>query len=147
MNSPQVRSWAAAFVQRLASIPNGRLSYAVTRAYSLALNRAPTKSERADAIAFIEAQMKRYQERFSGSTGDSPVPSGDSPDGRRATVGPNGTGRSAKPLSSVPVGESPTGAGESPALPVSENRAKARELALTDFAQVLFSLNEFIYVE
>src|SRR5262249_36511273 len=122
------RSWAAAFVQRFAlgfdepsdppegfglressaalerssasesarvlaqskALSRQTVPAAVARAYAFALNRPPTKREQADAIAFIEAQMKRYR---------------------------------------------------------AERKSEARELALTDFAQVLFSLNEFIYVE
>ncbi len=53
----------------------------------------------------------------SGSTGDSPVPSGDSPDGTGRSVQANGDGRSAALRSAVPVGGSPTGAGGSPAPP------------------------------
>jgi Protein of unknown function (DUF1553) len=90
MNSPHVRSWAAAFAQRLATTPEPSPAEAVARAYTLALNRPPTKSERADAVAFIEEQMLRYQ---------------------------------------------------------TEQKADARQLALTDFAQVVLGLNEFIYVD
>jgi hypothetical protein len=90
MNSPHVRSWAGAFAKRIAPNSEAPLAGAVARAYSFALNRLPTKSERADAIAFIEQQTTRY---------------------------------------------------------VAEGRPDARDLALTDFAQVVFGLNEFIYVE
>src|SRR5262245_4085264 len=51
-----------------------------------------------------------------GSTGDPPVPSGDSPDGLAATAQYHRTSFPRLP-SDVPVGESPTGAGGSPALP------------------------------
>ena len=54
---------------------------------------------------------------FLGSTGDSPVPSGDSPDGTGAAVPDNKDGLLGSLRSAVPVGGSPTGAGESPALP------------------------------
>ena len=47
---------------------------------------------------------------FAGSTGDSPVPSGDSPDGM---VRANGDSLFATLLAAVPVGGSPTGAGGS----------------------------------
>jgi Protein of unknown function (DUF1553) len=90
MNSPHVRSWAGAFAKRCSSSPTESLADVVTRAYSLALNRVPTKRERADATTFIEEQLARYRD---------------------------------------------------------ENPAKARELAVTDFAQVILSLNEFIYVD
>ena len=52
-----------------------------------------------------------------GRTGDPPVTSGDSPDGVRAASGSSSSGRSGKGALSIPVGESPTGAGGSPALP------------------------------
>ncbi len=90
MNSPHVRSWAAAFAQRLTTTPEQPPAEAIAHAYALALNRPPTKSERADAVAFIEEQMLRYQ---------------------------------------------------------TEQKADARQLALTDFAQVVLGLNEFIYVD
>ncbi len=90
MNSPHVRSWAAAFSKRFAPLPDQPLAEAIERAYALALNRPPTKDERAEGVAFIEEQLSRYR-------------AGQKPD--------------------------------------------ARELALTDFAQVVLSLNEFIYVD
>lgn len=92
MNSPHIRSWAAAFAQRLAPHPGSdqTMPEAVSRAYRLALNRVPTERESADAVAFIEEQRSRY----------------------RADQTPD-----------------------------------ARERALTDFAQVMLSLNEFMYVD
>ncbi len=90
MNSPHARSWSAAFAKRFAPTPDGPLADAVARAYSFALNRSPTKRERADAVAFIDLQTTRYH---------------------------------------------------------SEQKPNAREQALTDFAQVVFGLNEFIYAE
>ena len=61
-----------------------------------------------------------------GSTGDPPVPSGDSPDGMGATVPANGDGLFSRLLSAFPVGGSPTGAGESPALPIFKTRSEVR---------------------
>jgi hypothetical protein len=90
MNSPQVRSWAGAFAKRNSPTPGAPPADAVARAYAVALNRAPTKRERADAVAFIEEQTARYR---------------------------------------------------------AEQKPDARELALTDFAQTVFGLNEFIYAE
>jgi mono/diheme cytochrome c family protein len=90
MNSPHVRSWAAAFAQRLAPVPHPSSAEAVARAYALALNRQPTPIEQADALAFIEEQQSRYR---------------------------------------------------------AEQKSNALELALTDFAQVILGLNEFIYVD
>src|SRR5436190_19247255 len=57
--------------------------------------------------------------RLLGSTGDPPVASGDSPDGTRATFRASNGGPSERWRSGLPVGGSPTGAGESPALPAS----------------------------
>src|SRR5437867_9463150 len=64
------------------------------------------------------AVRRVFGKRFVGSTGDPPVPSGDSPDGTGATVRANGHGRFATLLAAVPVGGSPTGAGGSPAPPI-----------------------------
>lgn len=90
MNSEQMRSWSEAFAKRSAPLSDSSLSDAVSQAYGLALNRAPTKLERADAIAFIDQQINRYH---------------------------------------------------------AHQKSDAREMALTDFAQVVLSLNEFIYVD
>ena len=90
MNSQPVRSWAAAFAKRLTTSPEQPLAEAVARAYALALNRPPTESESADAIAFIAQQISIYR---------------------------------------------------------AERKSDARELALTDYAQVVLSLNELIYVD
>lgn len=84
MNGPQVRDWADAFAAR---IGKGEPSAQVTRAYSLALGRAPTSEEMSDALAFIAAQTKSY-----------------------------------------------------------EAEKMAPSIALMDFCQVLFGLNEFSYV-
>src|SRR5436309_3924862 len=64
------------------------------------------------------AVRRVFGKRFAGSTGDSPVPSGDSPDGTAATVRANGHGLFATLPAAVPVGGSPTGAGGSPAPPI-----------------------------
>jgi len=59
------------------------------------------------------------EKSFWGSTGDPPVPSGDSPDGTAATFRANEYGLLAMMTPAVPVGGSPTEAGESPTLPMS----------------------------
>src|SRR5437773_4298059 len=59
-----------------------------------------------------------FENSVLGSTGHWPLPSGDSPDGTGATVRANGHGVFATMLAEVPVGRSPTGAGESPAPPI-----------------------------
>jgi len=58
-----------------------------------------------------------FEKWFAGSTGDPPVPSGDSPDGTGATVRANADRLFAKLLAAIPVGGSPTGAGGSLAPP------------------------------
>src|SRR5437667_3140675 len=58
-----------------------------------------------------------FEKWFAGSTGDSPVPSGDSPDGTGAAAQANERGLLVASRAAVPVGGSPTGAGGSPAPP------------------------------
>src|SRR5438552_10589890 len=55
---------------------------------------------------------------FPGSRGDPTVPSGDRTDGTETTIRGNENGLFEMWLSAVPVGGSPTGAGESPAPPI-----------------------------
>ena len=55
---------------------------------------------------------------FAGSTGDPPVPSGDSPDPTEATARANGHGLFTTLPAAAPVDGSPTGAGGSPAPPI-----------------------------
>src|SRR2546426_7854215 len=55
------------------------------------------------------AVRRVFGKRFAGSTGDSPVPSGDSPDGTGATV--RGNRLFATLLAAVPVGGSPARGG------------------------------------
>ena len=96
-----------------------------------------------EAIGTVEttqlALQSLFENSFPGGTGDSPVPSpparslrggaGDSPDGfrpvgryspegTRTTIQIEGDALFARVRSAVPVGESPTGAGESPAPPI-----------------------------
>jgi len=52
-----------------------------------------------------------------GSTGDSPVPAGDPPDGTGSGIERKGTVSPHADISAIPPGGSPGGAGESPALP------------------------------
>jgi hypothetical protein len=59
-----------------------------------------------------------------GSTGGPPVPSGDPPDGTGGTNRTNGDGLCAKSVAAVPVGGSPTGAGQWPALPIFKTRSQ-----------------------
>ncbi len=90
MNSPQIRSYARAFADRLEWDGAQRLSKAINRAYQLALNRNPSVTELNNATAFIQKQSESYR------AGDSMEPA---------------------------------------------------KLALADFCQVLFGLNEFIYIQ
>jgi anaerobic selenocysteine-containing dehydrogenase len=57
--------------------------------------------------------------RLLGSTGEPPVPSGDSPDGTGSTLQANNDDPSKRWRSGLPIGEAPTRAGEPPALPAS----------------------------
>src|SRR5436309_6625159 len=75
------------------------------------------------------AVRRVFGKRFAGSTGDPPVPSGDSPDGTGATVRANGHGLFATLLAAVPVGGSPTGAGGSPRHPFSKQALRVLEQA------------------
>ena len=92
MNSPHVRSWAAAFAGRLESggAPAPSRESAIDRAYRLALSRMPTPDERQDGLAFVRDAEARHRDA---------------------------------------------------------GRENPRELALADYAQVILSLNEFIYVD
>src|SRR5881394_4360030 len=84
--------------------------------------------------------VKRVFEKWlASSTGDPPVPSGDSPDGTGATVRANGDCPFAPVPAAVPVGESPTGAGGSPAPPIYKTSSKRARAAFT-LAEVLAAL-------
>src|SRR5438552_10443868 len=63
---------------------------------------------------------------FPGSRGDPTVPSGDRTDGTETTIRGNENGLFTTWLSAVPVGGSPTGAGESPAPPIFKTRSEGR---------------------
>jgi hypothetical protein len=90
MNNPHVRTWAARFARRIDAGPTHPFDDTVNRAYTLALNRAPTATELSAGANFLRAQTERH--RAAG-------------------------------------------------------HADARERALTDVAQVVLSLNEFIYAD
>jgi hypothetical protein len=76
----------------------------------------------------LERDAQRVSEKwFGGSTGDPPVPAGDSQDGTGATVRANGHGLFATLLVAVPVGGSPTGAGGSPAPPIFKTSSQRAE--------------------
>ncbi len=90
LNSPGVRSWAAAFGRRVRPSPGSALGDAVGPAYRLALGRLPDPAEQAAASAFLDAQAAAYR---------------------------------------------------------SEGRPDPEGAALADFAQVVFGLNEFVYVD
>ena len=61
MNSTPVRSWAGQFAKRFEEPTDQALTRAVAKAYSIALNRHPTKSEITDSVNFIEHQLARYR--------------------------------------------------------------------------------------
>ena len=91
MNAPQTRQAARGFADRLLKGSPANLAGQVTLGHRLALARAPTDTELADGMAFVQAQAESY--RQAGSGDDAPT------------------------------------------------------LALADYCQVLFCLNEFIYIE
>lgn len=160
MNSPQVRSWAEAFVQRFAPSSELPLTEVVANAYSLALNRAPTKLERADAVSFINEQMTRYSvdEIPTKETAEAAQTLGHPPSPLQNGRG-HGEGSPNQPARIEPLNRRDRSGTDVPPVSFESHRRdaratshytedeKARKLALTDFAQVLFSLNEFIYVE
>ncbi len=77
----------------------------------------------------VHGPKSAFGKSFPGSTGDSPVPSGDSPAGTGATVRADQDGLAvAGSLAAVPVGGSPTGAGESPAPPISNSAERLTTL-------------------
>ncbi len=92
LNSPHVREWAAGFADRVrpADATETARTLAIDRAYVLALGRAPTDRERADARMFLDRQTVSHREA-----------------GHADGIAP----------------------------------------AWTDFCQVLYSLNEFVFIE
>jgi len=79
-----------------------------------------------NALKFTEnghVKIRAWAE-YAGSTGDSPVPSGDSPDGTRGVSIPSEDAVSLRARTHGPVGGSPTGAGGSPALPTHEDETR-----------------------
>src|SRR5436309_2155170 len=77
------------------------------------------------SILLADVPESVFGKWFAGSTGDPPVPSGDSPDGTGATVRANRHGVFATLPAAVPVGGSPTGAGGSPAPPIFKTGSKS----------------------
>src|SRR5262249_51387604 len=87
MNNPNVRSYAKAFVKRIAGDDSTPVEEVVRSAYLVALSRSPDAEELADAVVFIKQQTDSY---------------------------------------------------------LSAGKANPRELAMTDFCQVLMCLNKFV---
>jgi Tol biopolymer transport system component len=86
----------------------------------------------------------------SGSTGYQPVPSGDSPDGTATTLRTNQGKASAGVPPPIPVGGSPTGAGESPAPPTPQTAAERicdgdQAEWSPDGAKIVFRRNERLF--
>jgi mono/diheme cytochrome c family protein len=86
MNNPQVRAYANGLANRMKQGKSDSLPEIIDRGYWLTVARAATVQEKAEGIAFIEAQMKTYPE-------------------------------------------------------------SQRMLAITDYAQILLCLNEFLFIE
>ncbi|QJW98210.1 PSD1 and planctomycete cytochrome C domain-containing protein [Frigoriglobus tundricola] len=62
MNNPHVRAAAHGLAKRAAGAGNATDAEAVTRAYTIALGRAPTKDELADAVAFLKGHTGTARE-------------------------------------------------------------------------------------
>ena len=87
----------------------------------------PTRDSATNTGLSTSVTQRVFEKPFWGSTGDPPVPSGDSPDGTAATVRAHGDGLFPAWLTGVPVGGSPTVAGEPPALPISKTRSETTD--------------------
>jgi hypothetical protein len=61
MNNALVRSCAEGLAKRARPAPEKPLTDAVRSAYTIALGRAPTEQETADAVQFIKEQAEAYQ--------------------------------------------------------------------------------------
>ncbi|MCP4890042.1 MAG: DUF1553 domain-containing protein, partial [Planctomycetaceae bacterium] len=61
INSPYIRELAESFATRISDKADGNLPVIVTRAFSHALNREPTESERTAGVGFIETQQAEYE--------------------------------------------------------------------------------------
>jgi mono/diheme cytochrome c family protein len=69
MNSPQARRWALAFAKRVqAETASASPAALVTRAYQLALGRAPRDAESASALEFLTSGAADYQGKPDAAT-------------------------------------------------------------------------------
>ena len=122
------------FVARSLQTPEG---YARRSRLVWAKNPSPqTWSYLWNGVLMQQRSKSVFGKWFPGSTGDPPVPSGDPPDGTETTIRGNENGLFATWLSAVPVGGSPTGAGESPAPPIFKTRAEPQEAPVTILSTV-----------
>jgi len=87
----------------------------------------PTRDTATNTGLSTSVTQRVFEKSFLGSTGDSPVPSGDSPDGTAATIRTNRGGLLVVLTSAGPIGGSPTVAGEPPALPISKTRSETTD--------------------
>src|SRR5437870_3187538 len=85
---------------------------------------APSSDQSNPAAAPEQLVESVFGKQFPGSTGDSPVPSGNPPDETETTVRGNANCLFATRLSAVEVGGSPNWAGESPALRILKPRSE-----------------------
>ena len=74
--------------------------------------------------------LSLFEKPATGSTGDPPVPSGDPPDGTRRAYRSKSYMHFVAGAAPIPVGESPTGAGESPALPIFQTGFQSQFLGI-----------------
>jgi len=107
-------------------------------------------------IEFPTLAAEELAAEVLGSTGHWPVPSGDSPDGTEGTSRKENNTAPTRTSLSVPRGESPSGAGESPALPIGRatlpglwqfTTADRRVLALVRSEKLLANLRPVIGAE
>jgi internalin A len=98
------------------------------------------------AMVKADKQERQVLVRVIGSTGDPPVPSGDSPDGTGRASFTNRRSVAIAAASTIPIGGSPTGAGESPALPI-QKRRRLLAVIRENFDQIHAEMKEFKPVE
>ena len=110
-------------------------------------------------LRIVATDAEQTEPAKPGSTGHWPVTSGDSPDGTPEPLQRKSGAGSDLSVATIPVGGSPTGAGESPALPaadplqVGNRKSSTLRSTATEDGQIengpipARMLNEFVYCE
>ena len=109
--------------------PEGR-SIVVLAKQQFSLRGREVAEPHARFVPFTAQTRMSGVDFFDESTGHWPVPSGDAPDGPRATQHSRQNALTLHHASAVAVGGSPTGAGKLPALPIFQTHAQAIVLAM-----------------